>query len=109
MLMTSRRLLALASLTLLASCASNGGPSDRAGAAPVAQGQVGLWVTTGERAQLLQRAPDLAFSTAAQEGEVVVDASTRYQEMVGFGAALTDASAWLLVNKMTPQARTALL
>lgn len=106
MMTTPRRLLALASLMLLASCASNGGPAEPPAAGP---GQVGLWVTTGVRAQLLQRAPDLPYSGAAQEGEVVVDPATRYQEMVGFGASLTDASAWLLMNKLTPQARSELL
>jgi len=40
---------------------------------------------------------------------IVVDEGTTYQEMVGFGAAITDASAWLIQNKLAPVQREALL
>jgi glucosylceramidase len=40
---------------------------------------------------------------------ITVDESTAYQEMVGFGAAITDASAWLIQNRLTAAQREALL
>jgi len=41
--------------------------------------------------------------------DVVIDISKKYQSMVGFGAALTDSSAWLLQNKLNGVQRSALL
>jgi hypothetical protein len=36
---------------------------------------------------------------------VVVDPTRSYQTMTGFGASMTDSSAWLLSNKLTDAAR----
>lgn len=38
-----------------------------------------------------------------------VDDTVRYQEMDGFGASLTESSAWLICNCLTPQQRGALM
>jgi glucosylceramidase len=38
-----------------------------------------------------------------------VDPAKSYQQMVGFGAALSDASAWLIQNKLAPAQRDILL
>lgn len=72
---------------------------------------VELYVTTADRAKLLVREPDLRFadSPVGAETTIDVDPSLRYQEMVGFGASLTDASAWLLQNRLTATQREALL
>ncbi len=45
----------------------------------------------------------------AQDIDVHVDDQVSYQTMEGFGAALTGSSAWLLMNKLTPEARKTLL
>ncbi|MCX7175909.1 MAG: glycosyl hydrolase [Proteobacteria bacterium] len=75
-----------------------------------AQIAVGAWVTTGDRSRLLARVTDLAFASQASGSNVIdVDSDTRYQEMVGFGAAITDSSAWLIQHRMNPQQRRALL
>ena len=72
--------------------------------------KVQVWVTTTDHAKLLTREADIAFSDAAPLGtNIEVDASVRYQKIVGFGAAITDASAWLIQNKMSAEQRTALL
>lgn len=81
--------------------------------------EVQWWVTTGDRALLLAPQPPLAFGAAASaEGgaarserqvTVTVDTSQRFQVMHGFGAALTDASAWLLQHRLSPDRRLALL
>jgi glucosylceramidase len=69
-----------------------------------------VWLTTGDQRKLLSREPDVAFSTEPTEAlpTIAVDDTAIYQEMVGFGAAITDASA-LLINRLAPERREALL
>ena len=71
---------------------------------------VEVYVTTGDRSRLLSREADVTFG--APDGtlpSIVVDEGRSYQEIVGFGAALTDASAWLIEHKLAPPQREALL
>lgn len=72
---------------------------------------VEVTLTTGDRTRLLSREPDLRFSDAAQDtGSIIeVDLTTRYQTIVGFGAALSDASAWLIQHRLTAPRRDSLL
>jgi glucosylceramidase len=75
-----------------------------------AQARVQAWITTGDQTQLLARGADAQFKPGATAATVIeVDPSQRFQEMVGFGAAITDASAWLMQNRMNEQQRNALL
>lgn len=74
-----------------------------------AQAVAQMWVTTADRSSVLARVPDIALSEAPRAAEITVDVTRRYQEIVGFGAALTDASAWLIENRMSPTQRAALL
>jgi glucosylceramidase len=54
--------------------------------------------------------PDLALSSANPGGPIIhVDENARYQSIKGFGAAMTDSSAWLIGDILTPAARTALM
>lgn len=79
-----------------------------AAAAPKLQ----AWVTTGDKSQLLAaQPPSAAVATDAVAGlpTIVVDDKERRQSIVGFGAAITDASAWLIQNKLSPAQRDALL
>ena len=68
-----------------------------------------VWVTTGDERKLLAHEPDVSFSTKTSTSlpTIVVDDST-YQEMVGFGAAITDASA-ININRLDSLAREGLL
>jgi glucosylceramidase len=71
---------------------------------------VQVWVTTTDRAKLLSREADVSFTDAVPlSANIDVDPSVRHQEMVGFGAAITDASAWLIQNRMNADQRAALL
>jgi glucosylceramidase len=75
---------------------------------------VQAWITTGDRARLLSREPDARLDTAmlkmASDTPVIaVDPATRYQQIAGFGAAITDASAFLIQQRMTPPQRQALM
>ncbi|HZI21932.1 MAG TPA: hypothetical protein VFD76_05430, partial [Gemmatimonadales bacterium] len=111
--MTARLAWALSTLVACGRLAP-GEPSP--GSPPTGQGGTGptvqVWLTTASGSKLLSREPDARFDTGAPPAtitRIAVDEGTRYQEMVGFGAAITDASAWLLQNRMTAAQRDALL
>ena len=105
---TGRRPLrwpALISAALVAGCAA--GP----GAQPSGSGPgVEAWLTTSDQTRLLARDAVPAFSGREPLALVLdVDASRRYQTMAGFGASITDASAWLIRNRLNDVQREALL
>jgi O-glycosyl hydrolase len=65
---------------------------------------VQAWVTTPDRSKLLAREPDAVFGAAAPDGAVIeVDPAVRFQQMAGFGAAITDASGWLIQQRLDPR------
>lgn len=69
-----------------------------------------VYLTTGDRTRLLAREPDLAFRPDAAGPTIIeVDTTAVFQEIVGFGASLTDASAWLIQNRLSPSQRESLL
>jgi glucosylceramidase len=71
-----------------------------------------VWLTTGSGSKLLARETDVHFDSGAPPATLIriaVDEGTAYQEIVGFGAAITDASAWLIQNRLTAAQREALL
>ena len=72
---------------------------------------VEVWVTTGDERLLLARQRNLPFDSAksAATDVIEVDPTQRYQRMVGFGAAMTDASAWLIQNRMSAEDREKLM
>lgn len=77
------------------------------GAGPKASSPaVEAWLTTGDGARRLAAIAPMA--PAADAIPVVVDPARRYQRMVGFGAAITDASA-IVLARMTPARRAALM
>lgn len=70
------------------------------------------YVTTGDRTKLLAPQPSVHFEkTEAVKGLPVieVDRMTEYQKIVGFGAALTDASAWLIQHRLNDKQRDSLM
>lgn len=79
---------------------------------PVAAVKTGarVWLSTEDRRLRLAQQPDAVASVQSPApDEVVIDLGQKYQTMVGFGAALTDSSAWLIQNKLNSQQRGALL
>jgi glucosylceramidase len=80
---------------------------------PPQSGIVRSWLTTPDRKALLAPQPDQRFVPAPEvlpEGVVIrVDEVRTYQTIDGFGAALTDSSAWLLMRAMPEAARETLL
>jgi glucosylceramidase len=84
------------------------------GAAPQAAiGQIGqpqsvkVVVTSADLSQRLVRLPDLKFATSPPRGAEVIDVddAVRYQHINGFGGAMTDTSAWLLRDELSPSSR----
>lgn len=93
---------AAGSLTFVSACATL--PSS--GGRLAVQG----WMTTADGSRKLADMRDIRAETIPGPGVVItVDSATKYQTMRGFGAALTDASAWLMTHRMSPSARSALL
>jgi glucosylceramidase len=82
-------------------------PASSAGTLPVA-----LTQTNGDLSQALTPLSPLHFRRGVPPRGVrviSVDDGRRFQKMQGFGAAMTDSSAWLIWAKLTPHARTALM
>jgi len=72
---------------------------------------VQTWLTLTDQSKLLalQTGTSFAPAMAALPLNIEVDPGQRYQEIVGFGANITDASAWLIQNRMNAQQRSALM
>ena len=71
---------------------------------------VQLWLSTANRRLQLQRQPDIDMTPrGTSPADVVIDLKKTFQTMAGFGAAMTDSSAWLLQNKLNFFQRRALL
>jgi len=103
------RAAALAIAAGVAGCGASGGGSS-APPPPPPGPTVQAWVTTGDRTQLLARDVDRAFGDQALQSLVIdVDPSVAFQSVAGVGAAITDASAWVLRHRMNASQREALL
>jgi glucosylceramidase len=75
-------------------------------------GKVAVWVTNGSQSKLLQKESPLSIlksNTGASANLININFGTKYQEMEGFGAALTGSSAYLINKKMDASQRAALL
>jgi glucosylceramidase len=73
--------------------------------------QVAVWLTTPDQIKLLSKEDVLNLSSKVQSAEttIQVDENITYQEMEGFGASLTDSSAWLIDKKLSPKEREKLM
>lgn len=80
-------------------------------AAAVSAGAVDVWVTSGDRSNLLSQQPDVVFEPGVGAGGVAIsiDATQRFQQIEGYGAAMTNSSAWLLQNRLTEPQRDRLM
>ena len=75
-----------------------------------APADVSVWITTaGHTRALAPSAPARFAGRAAARPQIVVDDTQRFQEIVGFGASLTDSSAWLIQHTLDARQRDALL
>ncbi|HEU4748386.1 MAG TPA: glycoside hydrolase family 30 beta sandwich domain-containing protein [Gemmatimonadaceae bacterium] len=70
------------------------------------------WLTTGDQSRLLSREADLQFgATPVEPGIPVIDVDQKqtFQSVVGWGAAMSDASAHLIQTRLNAAQREALL
>lgn len=71
---------------------------------------VEAWVSTADHRLRLAPQSDIPLMARGDEdADIDVDIATRHQVMDGFGASMTDASAWLIRNRMSATQRHALL
>jgi glucosylceramidase len=72
---------------------------------------VQVWETTVDQTKLLARQADVPFKPikAPAAATISVDPGQGFQTMVGFGAAMTDASAFILNHDLTPAQRDAVM
>jgi glucosylceramidase len=81
-----------------------------ASSTPSTMPNVQVWLSTADRRLRLVQQPDIEMTAdESLPADVVIDISRKYQSIVGFGAAMTDSSAWLLQNKLSDPQRDALL
>lgn len=78
---------------------------------PTVPGKVVVYLTSGDKSHLFEKGTDLtiAGSSSAQFPTISLDSSYRFQEIEGYGAALTGSSAYLLNRKMDVASRQAIL
>ena len=75
-----------------------------------APADVSVWITTaGHTRALAPSAPARFAGRASARPQIVVDDTQRFQEIVGFGASLTDSSAWLIQHTLDARQRDDLL
>ncbi|MCA1036608.1 carbohydrate-binding protein [Bacillus infantis] len=62
------------------------------------QESVNVWVTTPDQSKLLNQESDISFTSEVVPKELTINVNEKktYQQMEGFGAAMTDSSAWLI-------------
>ena len=99
----------MALLALLA-CASAGAVARHA--TPTSCRRARAWVTHKSSSGAFESTwvvPDCGHDVRAPDDTITVDLSKRDQQMLGFGAALTGGSAWLLATRMHPRQRARLL
>jgi glucosylceramidase len=85
---------------------SRGTGSVAAGDVPVS-----VWITTRDERLLLTPSAPAVFGTTSGTAAFTIDIADDqvFQRMVGFGASLTESSAWLLYNTLDQSTRSALL
>lgn len=79
---------------------------ERLRARTVVNPTVEVVITSADLSQALTRMPDVPLSAVAPGTPVVdVNESTRGQTIRGVGGAMTDSSAWLMYDKVSPRTR----
>jgi len=71
---------------------------------------VQVWLTTSDGSNELTSQPSLTFgSNSGNSSTINVNEYQEYQQMDGFGAAVTDSSAWLIYTQLSQRARDTLM
>jgi glucosylceramidase len=96
---------------LLAACSKDTTPDPGPPPSSTEIGKASVYVTTGDQSKLLHKENDISVVKAATTTTPVIniDASQKFQEIEGFGAALTGSSAYLINRELSAGNRAALL
>jgi len=73
---------------------------------------VKVWLTLADQSKLLEAQPDIFFKPEEEVSSpnvIHVNENNQYQQMEGFGASMTDSSAWLIYTQMSDEARKAVM
>src|SRR6266566_9034575 len=73
---------------------------------------VNVWLTTSDGSKQLTAQPGLTFTSDSQNADsstIDVNEHQQFQQMDGFGAAVTDSSAWLMYTRMSTSQRNDLM
>ena len=77
---------------------------------PKDSNRIAVFESTEDLRESLEKKPSLQFGSARSSGLTIeVNDATKYQQMDGFGASLTDSSAWLISKKLSEAQRKELL
>ncbi len=96
--------------SLLCSCGSVAPRSTHVTPATPIEGYVRVWLSTSDGQDRLTRKADLVLGDATDPfPNIEIDPDQHYQTIVGFGAAITDASAMLIQTRLPAANRKALL
>jgi glucosylceramidase len=98
-------------LLFLVACGGDSGGSSLPQSEPALQASV--WLTTTDQTQLLAVQEPVTFAPdetlSPQPITIDVDDTKRFQTLHGFGASLTDSSAWLIGTRMSVEQRAELM
>jgi glucosylceramidase len=73
---------------------------------------VSVWMTTADQKNLLTKqtnAPTFTTGKSSATKIITVNENVAYQQMTGFGSAMTDATTWLFADKLTAANRTSVM
>src|SRR6266567_2463236 len=81
------------------------------GVAAAPDKHVHVWLTTRDGYNKLSRQKNIVFGDDRSSARITIDVNEnqQLQQMEGFGAAMTDSSAWLIGTKMTATQRNAVM
>lgn len=98
-------------ITSLSGCDNESGPKPEPPVVPVGIGKASVWVTMGDQSRLLTKDMDATIyeASATLSPLITINASSKLQEIEGFGASLTGSSAYVLNQKMSTTQRNILL
>jgi len=104
-------LLLLSALGLFSACGKNDNPQAEPPVDTTHYAKAQVWLTKGDKTVLFskQNGLNILTSVAPKWPTITVDTSFRFQEIEGYGAALTGSSAYLFNRVLTPNARQSLI
>ena len=70
---------------------------------------VTVYQTNADQSLLLSNRPAVSFGSSGGSSTITVNPNTKYQQMDGFGASMTDSSAYLIYNKLSSSQQSALM